>query len=60
MMNVRVNLLITLLMLSLISSVAILSDRTMIPPWTICVAIAMQFVSIYYLVQEMVMAEMKE
>lgn len=59
-MNVRVNLLIAILMLSLILSVAILSDRTMIPPWTVCIAIAMQFVSIYYLVQGMVMAEIEE
>lgn len=59
-MNVRVNLLIAILMLSLILSVAILSDRTMLPPWTVCIAIAMQFVSIYYLVQGMVMAEIEE
>lgn len=59
-MNVRVNLLIAILMLSLILSVAILSDRTMIPPWTVCIPIAMQYISVYYLVQEMVMAEIKE
>ena len=59
-MNTRVNLLIEVLMLSLLLTVVILSDKTMIPPWTVCIAIAMQFLSIYYLVWEMVMAEMKE
>lgn len=59
-MNARVNLLIEILMLSLLLTVVILSDKTMIPPWTVCIAIAMQFLSIYYLVWDMVMAEMKE
>lgn len=59
-MNARVNLLIEILMLSLLLTVVILSDKSMIPPWTVCIAIAMQFLSVYYLVWDMAMAEMKE
>lgn len=59
-MNARVNLLIEILMLSLLLTVVILSDKSMIPPWTVCIAITMQFLSVYYLVWDMAMAEMKE
>ena len=59
-MNARVNLLIEILMLSLLLTVVILSDKSMIPPWTVCIAIAMQVLSVYYLVWDMAMAEMKE